>query len=578
MFVLPELAGLSAAELDELLAAVRVAATEITDALADPELADLADLDELEALAVHVETITAAQTALAAVALERAEKAAAAMARINPAAELEADPEEEVAAEEGDGAAEETTEGDAEAEAEVVAEAEAATEAAAEPVVAAVVHTVTTLPPARSVAKLAPKPRATKAPDREVAIVAAAGVPGLRAGQKATLGDFVKPAIQRWSSYPSDDNWQGRIQDELFSLHAPARDSRLVADGRNDQDVVDYAIDQSRLVPMATAKAGATGLIAAGGWCAPAEQKYEICTLADLDGIYDVPTISMPRGSISYFRQLDYGTVCTAIAAGEFTFTNAQLVALPPVVKPCFEIPCATPVTATLDVVGLCLRAGLLQQKAFPELIEAWMRLALICFAHYRNARNLAQVVAGSLPIVMPASFGAISAFLDAVYLQAMNYRFDNGMAVGATLEIVCPWWLPDMLDIDQERRQFDSDDDNDWRTDLTEHNIRAQWVKDLDDTPFAGAGTVTAWPADVEFLLYAPGAWLRGSEDIITVSSLVDSTLLQTNRVQLLFFEAADVMLPACGPSYRVTVPLCPNGTTGGPLVGTGSNACPIA
>lgn len=573
-FELPEdLAALSAADLDALLAAARQEASEITDALSDPEIAELADLDRLEVLAGYVETITAAQAVLAAAAVERAERATALAARINPVAEV--DPEEDEAAEDGgDGEASE------EAVAEVIAEAEAATEAAPEPVVAAVVHNVTNLPKpsAKAVAARAAKPVIPSKPG--VAIVAAGGVPGMRAGQEVDLLDLVKPAMSRWGQYPQ--TWakgaEFRIQDELFSLRAPARDPRLVANGHNDQDVMAYAADQSRLAPRPDAKPNQTGLIAAGGWCAPAEQRYEICTLAELDGILDVPTISMPRGSISYFRQLDYSVVAAAIAAGEFCFTNAQLVVDPPLVKPCFEIPCATPVEATLDVCGLCLRAGLLQQKAFPELIAAWMRLALIAHAHFLNARNLSQMVAGSTPLAVAASFGAISAFLDAVYLQAANYRFDNGMSMNATLEVVAPWWLPLLFDVDQERRQFDSDDDNDWRTDLAEHNIRVQWVKDLDDSDWSPAGAPAAWPSDVSFLMYAPGAWVRGAEDVISVSTLVDSTLLQTNRVQLLFIEAATIMLPYCGPSIYVTVPLCPNGTTGGPLPGTGSNACPIA
>jgi hypothetical protein len=568
-FVLPEdLTVLSAAELSALLESARNFAAAITDALADPELADTADLDALEALAGHVEAIVAAQAVLASLALERTERAATLAARIAPVEDtVNEDGEEEDPTVQ---AADKTQTGD------VVAEAEAIVETAPEPVVAAVVHNVTSLPAPRSVAAVAPKPKANKTPARSVAIVAAAGVSGLRAGQEATLMDFVKPAVSRWESY---QGYNGRQQDELFSLKAPARDPRLVANGHNDQDVIDFAVNQSRLAPLPNAPAGATGLVAAGGWCAPGEQRFEICTLAELDGILDVPTISMPRGSISYFRQLDYGTVATAIAAGEFTYTNAQLLVTSPVqVKPCFEIPCQTPVTATLDVVGLCLRAGLLQQKAFPELIEAWMRLALIAFAHYRNARNIAQIVAGSTPLTVTATFGAHAALVDAIALHGANYRFDNGMAIDATLEVVFPWWIKSVLFVEQERRQFDSEMAADWESDLAELNVRVQYVKDYQDSGFAGAGAVTSWPTSVEFLLYASGAWLRGSEDVITVHSLVDSTLLQTNRTQLLFIEAADVMLPACGPSFRISTPICPSGATAGPIAATpGTYTCSV-
>lgn len=541
---MPEsLDGFSAIELDALLASVRDEGADITEALSDPSTADGADIDRLEVLAGYVDTLLAAVAAVEAATLARTERAAALSARLNPVA---------IAAE-------------IEVEVPAVAEAVVAAADVVEPIVAAVevVPTVVRHPAPRTVAALAPKTK-VQADNRKVAIVAAAGVPGYRAGQEITLLDAVKPAFGRWDAYKGH---QGRIQDELFTLKAPARDPRLVANGHNDQDVMAFAADQHRLVGAN----GATGIVAAGGWCAPAEQRFDICTLAELDGILDVATIGLPRGSISYFRQLDYSVVATAIADGQFCFTNTELVATPPVVKPCFEIPCATPVLGTLDACGLCIRAGLLQQRAFPELIAAWMDLALIAHAHFLNARNIAQMVAGSgAAIVAPATFGAIIQVLDALYLQATVYRAQNGMAMNAPLEIVGPYWLPTLLDLDQERRQFDSDADNDWRTDLVENGLRAQWVKDFQDTVFVAADPVTAWPTTVDFLLYAPGAWIRGAEDIISVSTLVDSTLLQTNRVQLLFIEAGTVMLPWCGPSKLVRASICASGATAGPIAST--------
>lgn len=545
---LPELDGLGQSDLDSLLSALRSEASDIVAALSDADTADDADLARLEDIATEVEAVVAALAAVDTALAARADKAAAALARINPQlseddAEVEA---EEVAAE-------------VEAEVEVVAEAEEA--------VVAAVHNVTTLPPSpRSVVALAPKAKAPVSDTRKVAIVAAAGVPGVRGGQEVTLLDMVKPAVSRWSSYQGVNH----AQDELFALKAPTRDPKLVANGRNDQDVMAYAASVARLKHAAPAKNAS--IIAAGGWCAPAEQRFDICTIAELDGILDVPTIAVPRGSISYFRQLDYSVVNTAVAAGEFTFTNAQLVNPTPVVKPCFEIPCATPVTATLDVVGLCLRAGLLQNKAFPELIAAWMELALISFAHYRNARNIATMVAGSgSALVSPAqgthAFGVINPLLDWISLQAINYRFDNGMAMDAELEVVLPFWVQAVVDADHIKRQFNSENPVDFNALLARLNVRAQYVKDFQDAPFAGAGAVTTWPATVNVLMFAPGAWIRGTEDVITVSTLVDSTLLQTNRMQLLFFEAADQMMPWCGPSILLTVNICASGATSGPI-----------
>lgn len=547
MFELPELDGLSATELDALLAAVRDEGAALLSALNDPATAEGVDLDRVAVLAAHIPTLEAAKTALSEAAEARATLAAELTAKFAVA--------------------------DIEVPAEVPAEPVVAAVETPAPVVAAAGNAVQHPKPAAVVAA-APKVDAP-VDTRTVAIVAAAGVPGMRGGEvRNGLLDFVKPAAAKWGSYANMT--QGLVSDELFSLRAPERDPRLVANGQNDQAVMKYAADEHRLRNSET---GATGVVAAGGWCAPAEQRFDICTLAEVDGILDVPTISMPRGSISYFRQLDYSTVNTALnASGLFSFTNAQLVASP-VVKPCFEIPCATPVTGTLDARGLCLRAGILQQKAFPELIAAWMDLALIAYAHYLNAFNIAEIVAGSgAAIVNPTTYGVISQILEAVALQATVYRAQNGMAANATLEAVFPWWVPALATIDHSRRQFNADvryTAADLNSDLAALNVRAQWVKDFQATAFVAADPVTLWPTTVNFLLFAPGAWVRGTEDIISVSTLYDSTLLQTNRVQLLFVEAGTKMLPWCGPSKLVTVSLCASGETGGPVAPVGANTC---
>lgn len=573
-FELPSLDGLAASELDGLLAAVRDEAATLNAALSDPSTADGVDLDRLSILADYVDELNGAHAAYAIRVSERNEKAAALAARISGTTALAAAPAEE------ETELEDSTEDEAELAAAAVGEPDDTDTPTppykgkkgkkamkADDAVVASAGAGAVANPAAVVA-LAPKAK-LPADTREVSIVAAAGLPNMQGGTKVSMDELVAPALGRWESYEG----VGYAKDMLFQVKRPNLDPRLVASRNSLTSVLEYASDQSRLSHKSpTAPANAKGIIASGGWCAPAEQRFDICTLATLDGVLDVPTIAMPRGSISYFRQLDYSTVATAIAAGEFAFTNAQLVATPPVVKPCFEIPCATPVQGTLDVVGLCLRAGLLQQKAFPELIAAWMHLALIAFAHFLNQRNINQMIAGSAPLVTEtATFGAIAPFLDSLYLRATQYRLENGMAIDAPLDAVGPYWLPELFAVDQERRQFDNDADNDWASDIAQKaNVRFQWIKDYQDAAFLAAAATGQWPSSVQYLLFAPGAWVRGSEDIISVSTLVDSTLLSTNRVQLLFIETATVMLPWCGPSVQFEVPICPSGATAGPIAST--------
>jgi hypothetical protein len=64
---------------------------------------------------------------------------------------------------------------------------------------------------------------------------------------------------------------------------------------------------------------------------------------------------------------------------------------------------------------------------------------------------------------------------------------------------------------------------------------------------------------------MYPAGTWLRGSADIIEIDTLYDSTLLSTNKYTALFMEEGNLTAKVCpGASRIVTVPVCPDGSTG--------------
>lgn len=521
MFELPsELGELSASELETLLAAARDEAQEIL-ASVDADT----DLDRLEFLANAIDTLTAAIAGVEVVELEvvedadRTERAAALAARFATTDVEDVEDVEDVQEE--------------------------------EPIVAAA-------KPFTKAKLVLPQTKTMNS-----ALVAAANMPGVNSGSGFTsMRDTVPHMVRAWDSLKGADNGTQR---DIFQI-VESFDPKLVADGRNDQEVVNYAINQARL-------ADGAGLLAAGGWCAPAEQRYDVCNLAALDGLLDLPTISVPRGSISYFRALTYSAVNTLALTGIGAFTEAQLEVLPPVVKPCVEIPCVSPVTFTLDVVSFCVRAGILQHRAFPELIDAWMSQALIAYQHYLNARRIAQIVALAAvnTVVVPPSFGSVAAFLSALEIQATDLRFDHGMAADTLVEGFAPFWLPNVFRADMSRRQNDPE----WAFTVSEinaylaaRNIRLQWVKDYVDAPFAGAGVVVGYPATVNVVLYPSGAYLNAADPIIRVGGLQDSTLLQTNREQLLFVETAEGIVPACGDGRVVNIGICASGATGGPIV----------
>ena len=69
-----------------------------------------------------------------------------------------------------------------------------------------------------------------------------------------------------------------------------------------------------------------------------------------------------------------------------------------------------------------------------------------------------------------------------------------------------------------------------------------------------------------MKFLLYSAGTWVRGSNDIITLDTLYDSTLLANNDYTALFTEEGWLVAKRGVDSRLVTVNITANGGYGAP------------
>jgi hypothetical protein len=457
---------------------------------------------------------------------------------------------------------------------------------AAEPVVEDVVEgvvvdepapVVAAAPAARTIVRKAPAPVITPTASTPArAIVAAADLGTEYAGRKVDSLVELVPGLAHTIERVRTTGANG-ARAGLYSIQLP--EERLVG-GRNtmeDTDIVSKAVeDYLKRVTEETA------VVAAGGWCAPTPLcDYDLCAIAQAWPGFDLPRVSAPRGSFSFFRNIDYSAFSLLLDAGIGCYTDAELQAEPPLVKPCFELPCNDgPATVVLDACSICIRVGILSQKAWPELFAEQMRLVEIKWDEFLNQKRWNDALALATDLgVLPGTFGALAQFLSSVTLQAINLRYDEHRDENALVEIAVPFWVPELFQAEMTRRQFDAD----WNftagqiaTALAARNIRIQYVKYFDDAPFAGAGPVTTWPAEIPVLMWFPGAIIEAYEPIISVGTLVDSTLLQTNRQQVLFVEQAQKVYQGCGSIVRFRVPVCPSGETAGPVDPVGTNVCP--
>lgn len=355
-----------------------------------------------------------------------------------------------------------------------------------------------------------------------------------------------------------------REQNSIATIQRQIPDEFRIKNGDPDhiEEVIQRAVDQARL-PQGS-------LVASGGWCAPSEVTYGMLELESNDGLFSAPEIGINRGGISFTQGVDFSEIFsgTGFSYSEQEDIDGDYDGEGGGTKPCFRIPCPTFEEERLRVAGLCLTAGLLQQKGYPEVIARTVRGAMVAHAHRVAGEKINAVVAGSTAVTMPSDqVGATAPILAAIELQVQHYRYVHRMSENATLEAVFPYWVRGAIRSDLSRRLgVDLISVNDARITqwFAERGVAAQFVYNYQDIT-GDANAFTGWAAEVKFLLYAAGTWTFGGSDVISLDTIYDSVNLSTNDYTALFTEEAWLPMKRFSDSREITVPICSNGATAG-------------
>lgn len=335
-------------------------------------------------------------------------------------------------------------------------------------------------------------------------------------------------------------------------------------DADHVNEVLDYATSEARLE--------GNSLVASGGWCAPSETLYDLVSDATDAGLLSVPEVVTARGGIQFAEALNYTTLSKQMALFRFSEADDKVAKYDGkannTTKPCFKVPCPEWHNVRLDVIGACVQAGLLQMRAYPEMIQAVVRMVLIAHANLVSMASLQAMSEGSTKVTIAANGGGTAApVLDAVELQASHMRATLRLAPKATLEAVFPAWAYGAIRADLASRngvELIDVTDADIDRFFTVRGISAQFVYNWQEISAINADKFIGYPNQVQFLLYPAGTWVRATADIITVQGLYDSTLLSKNDYTALFTEEGFAMLKRGADSRLVSVATGNRGTTG--------------
>lgn len=540
------------------------------------------DLATLGTLTDGIEVLSAEISSREQAASERAAKAAELAAKIGadkPApAEDEEKPADEAPAEEAP--AEDEAEKKAKAAAAETVEVESPTKPAASP------EAVTAAAPAsRGPIKLSGIRRHVSAPapaiseetpveDTSRARLTVADVPGFAADSDASFEDLAVALDRRLQGFNSGAYGAaaraGRAMSERHSLAVVRKsfDERATVGSPESADAaMAFAVNEKNLP--------GGSLVAAGGWCAPSETVYDLLEDESRDGLISLPEINVTRGGIKFTKGPKFADL---YAAPSFNFTEEDAKAgkyLPDTAgsgnkvgaKPVYQVPCTDFEEVRLSAAGMHIQAGLLQQRGYPELVARTIRGALVAHEHKMSERVIAAMEAQSTAVSLDTGqIGALAPVLTAIELQVEHYRYAQRLSRSTTLEAVFPYWVRGAIRTDLSRREgVDLIDVPDSRIDawFRSRGVNPQFVYDWQALT-GEAGTFKVWGGSVKFLLYSAGTFVKGGQDVITLDTVYDSTLLGQNDYTALFTEEGYLVAKRGHDARVVTVPLNPNGGTG--------------
>ena len=411
--------------------------------------------------------------------------------------------------------------------------------------------------------------------DTSRARLTVADVPGFAADSDASFEDLAVALDRRLQGFNSGAYGAaaraGRAMSERHSLAVVRKsfDERATVGSPESADAaMAFAVNEKNLP--------GGSLVAAGGWCAPSETVYDLLEDESRDGLVSLPEVNVTRGGIKFTKGPKFSDLYSAPSfnfteeeakAGKYAPTSATDPTNKVGPKPVYQVPCTEFEEVRLSAAGMHIQAGLLQQRGYPELVARTIRGALVAHEHKMSERIIAAMEAKSTAVSMDAGqIGALAPVLTAIELQVEHYRYAQRLSRSTTLEAIFPYWVRGAIRTDLSRRQgVDLTDVPDSRIDawFKSRGVNPQFVYDWQAIT-GEAGAFKAWGNSVKFLLYSAGTFVKGGQDVITLDTVYDSTLLGQNDYTALFTEEGYLVAKRGHDARVVTVPLNPNGGTG--------------
>jgi hypothetical protein len=405
--------------------------------------------------------------------------------------------------------------------------------------------------------------RAPKHPDPGPAIVASAG-PGVGGKVFADSDEMVRALMKYWKSFGSS---VPRHQERYVTASFDTLDLykfQVNGDVEHDSAVIDAMLKEIEAEAQINPETYA--MVASGGICAPAQPVYEFYSISEAAGMVQLPTVGAPRGRLTYPVSTSYATIR---AAGGWEDAVAQQHSnqddIDGASKSSFAVTCPSTTTCTVDAYPVILQFGNFMQRFYPEQVADVLAESMNFNAHFVNATLIAAMIAASTAELGgdPGGGGLVNVS-HLIAFAAAKYRDNFRMSPTATLDLVSPAWVLDALAADLIARDSTNTFDNTKgrvASVLAGYGVNVQWVQDYQSI---GDNDDAGWPDAADFLLYAPGTFIRLDEGRLDLGIVRDSTLNATNDFQI-FTETFESVCEIGHDAWNLQdIAICPTGAVG--------------
>lgn len=430
-------------------------------------------------------------------------------------------------------------------------------------------------PPSPSAERLA------QAVSQGAPLLAAAGLQETRSGtqlDRKSLARAVKiQAERRGKPSKSASGVEERIL--VASAHFPFPDDRMLRAGDPEGNadkianvIPSYIPGVGRVNPMT--------LVASGGFCAPLTPIYTMPNFASqARPVRDsLPSFQADRGGVnvptaSYIGDID--TAITLITADEDALGGTFAT------KSCQDLDCPAYTETAVTIISHCREYGNLNAMAWPEKIAHENDLTMAAHARTAETYLLERIKLQSLNVTqgnVGSVMNAFASLVHAVQKATAGIRFRLRMDREARFRVIMPAWIPDLLAADAALVQFDR-----YQLEaaliaaLENQGVSITWHLDsvsgeAAETDFAAEvdnSSLNEFPNEVEYAVFAEGAFIHVDSGSLELGLVRDSTLNSTNDFQLFgeTFENVALLGPAQSALW-ITQTICPNGVF--PALGT--------